>query len=139
MVGLVYFHLQIIMSRLETSVIQILRLGLEILAGWMIVSEDMVLMRFDTFKVLRSPEIVQVALHILIILKVIFMPIHQSLIIVSALIHCIGKIRMLLRNPNLFLQPLFLIMQFAQPILKHESFLLFLLHVQFLLELAWAV
>ena len=102
----------------------------------MIVSEDMVLMRFDTFKVLRSPEIVQVALHILIILKVIFMPIHQSLIIVSALIHCIGKIRMLLRNPNLFLQPLFLIMQFAQPILKHESFLLFLLHVQFLLELA---
>ena len=136
MIGLVYFHLQIIMSRLETSVIQILRLGLEILADGMIGSEDMVLMRFDTFNVLRSPEIVQITLPILIILKVIFMPIHQSLIIISALIDRVGKIRMLLCNPYLFLQPLFLIMQFTQPILKHESFLLLLFHVQFLLELS---
>ena len=85
MVGLAYFHLQIIMSRLETIIVQILRLRLKLLTGLMIISKDMVLMRFDTFNVLRSPKIVKIALPILIFIKVVLMPIHQSLIIVTAL------------------------------------------------------
>ena len=43
---------------------------------------------------------------------------------------------MLLGNPNLFLQPLFLVVELSETILKHLRFDLLLFHVKLLTELA---
>lgn len=67
------------------------------------------------------------------------MPVHHCIVFIASSVDLVGEFRVLLGNPNLFLQPLLLIVQLSETILKHLRLDLLLLHVELLAELARAV
>ena len=73
--------------------------------------------------------LVEHALLLLLILEVHLVPVHHRAVLVAPLLHMVGKLRMLLRNLDLLLQPLLLIGQLAQPVFEHLRLDLLLLHV----------
>jgi len=47
--------------------------------------------------------------------------IHHGLVFIAAVLDLVSELRMFLRNPDLLLQPLFLVVQFTQTVLEHLS------------------
>ena len=90
---------------------------LEVLADGGIVGKYSVLVISYAFPVSSLTLIVELPLHIFLTLKVLLMPVHQSLIIISSLLDLICKLRVLLGNLDLPLQALFLIVQLAEAVL----------------------
>ena len=67
------------------------------------------------------------------------MPVHHCIVFIASSVDLVGEFRVLLGNPNLFLQPLLLVVELSETILKHLRLDLLLLHVKLLAELARAV
>ena len=67
------------------------------------------------------------------------MPVHHCIVFIASSVDLVGKFRVLLGNPNLFLQPLLLVVELSETILKHLRFDLLLFHVKLLTELARTV
>ena len=67
------------------------------------------------------------------------MPGHHCIVFVASSVYLICEFRVLLGNPDLFLQPLFLVVKLSETILKHLRLDLFLFHVELLTELTRAV
>ena len=67
------------------------------------------------------------------------MPVHHCIVFIASSVYLISEFRVLLGNPNLFLQPLLLVVELSETILKHLRLDLLLLHVELLAELARAV
>lgn len=49
------------------------------------------------------------------------MHIHHGLVFIATVLDLVSELRMFLRNPDLLLQPLFLVVQFTQTVLEHLS------------------
>ena len=47
------------------------------------------------------------------------MPVHHSIVLLASIVYLISEFRVLLGNSNLFLQPLFLVVELSETILKH--------------------
>ena len=67
------------------------------------------------------------------------MPVHHCIVFIASSVDLVSEFRVLLGNPNLFLQPLLLVVELSETILKHLRLDLLLLHVELLAELARAV
>ena len=67
------------------------------------------------------------------------MPVHHSIVLLASIVYLISEFRVLLGNSNLFLQPLFLVVELSETILKHLRLDLLLLHVELLTEFARAI
>ena len=76
-----------------------------------------------------SPLLIEHALLLLLVLHVHLVPVHHGGVLVAPLLHLVCKLRMLLRNLDLLLQPLLLVRQLAQPVFEHLRLDLLLLHV----------
>ena len=67
------------------------------------------------------------------------MPIHHCIVFITSRLHLICELRVFLSNPDLFLQPLFFVMELSKTIFKHLSLNLLLFHVKLLAKLARAI
>ena len=136
MSGLVHLLLLILIFGGEARVGNILALCFQILAYARIVRHHAVLMRSDALHIGSSPFIVDLALVVLLLLQVHLVPLHHRFVLIASLLHLVSELRMLLSNSDLFLQPLLLVVQLPETILKHLCLDLLLFHVQLLTELS---
>lgn len=67
----------------------------------------------DSLDIGISTRIVILTLHIFVLLNVHLVPVHHGIVLISPLFHLVGKLRVFLRDPDLFLQPLFFIVQLS--------------------------
>ena len=139
MVGLVNIFFLISILLLETFILDFLRLMLQLLPSGRVISQNKILMSVDILKILMSTLIIQLSLSLFLFFQISLVPFHHCVVLISSWLDLIGELRMLLRNPDLFLQPLLFVVQLTEAVLEHHSFLLLLFHVKLLLELAWAV
>lgn len=93
-------------------------------------------MASDALNVSVPSLIVYLALIIFLVLLIHLVPVHHRTVLISAILDLIGELRVLLSNPDLFLQPLLLVVQLTQAILQHLCLDLLLLHVELLPELS---
>ena len=49
------------------------------------------------------------------------MPVHHSLVVVATLVYLIGKVRVLVSDPDLFLEALLFVVELAKAVLEHLS------------------
>ena len=124
-------HLVILVhvSRLEALIGEILALCLQILSDARVVSKYVVSVVPDSLDIGVSSGVVVLTLHVLVLLHVHLVPVHHGVVLIASLLHMVCKLRVLLCNPDLFLQPLFFIVKFSQAILKHLRLNLLLFHV----------
>ena len=81
----------------------------------------MVLVSINSVTILVSPGIVELALSLFLVLEIILVPSHESLVLITSLFDLIGKLGVFLRDSDLLLQALLLIVQLAQSVLEHHS------------------
>ena len=81
----------------------------------------MVLVSIDSATILVSPGIVELALSLFLVLEILLVPSHESLVLITSLFDLIGKLGVFLRDSDLLLQALLLIVQLAQSVLEHHS------------------
>lgn len=86
-----------------------------------------------------TPLLVELALCIFLVKQVLFVPIHETVIIFASLSDLIGKLTMFVGNIYLLLKSDLFIIQLAKAVLEHVSLNLLLLHLHSLLELARAL
>ena len=136
MIGLVNFLLLVLILLLKAVILDFLRLMLQLLSSVRVISQNEILMSVDTLKICLFTLEIQFSLSLFLFFQIGLVPFHHCIILVSSLFDLISELGVLLRYPDLFLQPLLLVMQLTETILKHHCFLLLLFHVKFLLELA---
>lgn len=93
----------------------------KLLAHAGVFAEHMVLVGVDSLLVLPFALVVQTPLILFLLSLVLLVPLHHSLVLFSARFDLVCKLRVLLSNLDLFLQPLLLVVQLAQPIFEHLS------------------
>ena len=81
----------------------------------------MILVSINSVTILVSPGIVELALSLFLVLEILLVPCHQSLVLITSLFDLIGKLGVFLRDSDLLLQALLLIVQLAQSVLEHHS------------------
>ena len=138
MVGTVHVKSLFFLLGLEACIRELIRLLLQFLACARVVCEHPVCVAADAGPVSFTPLLVQHALLLLLVLEIHLVPAHHSVVLFSPRLHLISKLRMLLGNLYLFLQPLLFVVQLSKPVLQHLRLNLLLLHMQLLLELAGA-
>ena len=116
-------------SRLEALIGEILALSLQILTDARVVGKNAVRVAPDSLNIGVSSGVVVLTLHVFVLLHIHLVPVHHGVVLIAALLHLVCKLRVLLRNPDLFLQPLFFIVKFSQAILEHLRLNLLLFHV----------
>jgi hypothetical protein len=72
-----------------------------------------------SLKVRISPGVVHLALRILILLRAHLVPVHHRVVLIAALIDLISKLAVLVGDSDLFLQPLFFVVQLAETVFEH--------------------
>ena len=115
----VHIVLLVLVLSLEALVGDFLRLSLELLAGAVVLSHDLVLVGVYPGTVRASPLEVDLALVLLLLFQVIFVPIHEGLVLIASLLHLVGELRVLLRDSDLLLKSLLLVVQLSQTVLEH--------------------
>ena len=119
-VGPVNFDLLILVLLAETLIVNGLSLVLKILPDGLVLGQDVAFVRIDSLPIHVPSLIVQLSLLFLLILEIFLVPVHESLVLVSPLLDLVSELGMFLRNPNLLLQALFLVMQLAKSVLEHH-------------------
>ena len=123
----------------EALVGNLTRLNLQLLTNARVVCQHFVLVVANTGYVGSTPLLINHPLLFFLPLEVHLVPIHHCGVLIASLLDLVREVGMLLGNLDLFLQPLFFIVQLSQSVLEHLRLDLLLLHVQLLLELAGAI
>ena len=98
---------------LEACVGYSVRLLLEFLTDVRVVRENQVLVVIDAFSVCISSLIVELPLHVFLVLQISLVPVHEGIVIISAVFDLVSKLRVLLSDSNLFLQALLFVVELA--------------------------
>lgn len=133
---IIHFLVLVHVPCLEALISEILALSLQVLSDVRVVEKHAVSMASDSLEIGVSPCIVCLSLMILVCLHVHLVPVQHCVVLIAPIFHLICKLRVLLSNPDLFLQPLLLIVKLSQAIFEHLRLDLFLFHVQLLAEFA---
>lgn len=72
-----------------------------------------------TLNVRISPGIVHLALSIFILLHVHFVPVHHRIVLITAISNLVSELTVFVSDPDLFLQPLFFVVQLAETVFEH--------------------
>ena len=96
-------RLLILIVCLEACVGYSIRLLLEFLTDVRVVGENQVLVVIDAFSVCMSSLKVELPLHVFMVLQISLVPVHEGVVIISAVPDLVSKLRVLLSDFNLFL------------------------------------
>ena len=114
-------HVLVLLSRPSNILSDLQCLLLQLLSGGGIVQHDLVHVRVDILSVLISPFIVHSSLLFLSVHHVGHVGILVGIVLVTAGADAVSKLRVLVGDPDLSLEPSLLILQLPQPVLHHLS------------------
>ena len=129
MVHAIHLVFLVHVSRLEALIGEILALTFQVLSDARIVRKYAISVAPDSLDIGVSSRVVVLTLHVLVLLHVHLVPVHHGVVLIASLLHVVCKLRVLLRDPDLFLQPLFFIVELSQAIFEHLRLNLLLFHM----------